>query len=83
MTHMHVVSFGEESLWMLYLLVILLPPLAVLCCGKPVQALLNLIACLTVLGWLPGMVHACLVVSSHHADQRRQRLLDAMRRHAL
>ena len=68
---------------MLYLLAILLPPLAVLFCGKPIQALLNLVACLTVLGWIPGMIHACLVVSSHHADQRNQRLIDTMRRHGL
>jgi uncharacterized membrane protein YqaE (UPF0057 family) len=66
---------------MLYLLAILLPPLAVLFCGKPVQALLNLM--LTLLGWIPGVIHACLVVSSHHADQRNQRLLDAMRRHGV
>ena len=66
---------------MLYLIAILLPPLAVLFCGKPFQALLNLV--LTLLGWIPGVIHACLVVSSHHADQRNQRLLDAMRRHAV
>jgi uncharacterized membrane protein YqaE (UPF0057 family) len=65
---------------MLYLLAILLPPLAVLFCGKPFQALLNLV--LTILGWIPGVIHACLVASSHQTDQRNQRLLDAMRRYA-
>ena len=68
---------------MLYLLAILLPPLAVLFCGKPFQALLNLIACVTLIGWIPGIIHACLVVSSHHTDQRNQRLIDTMRRAGL
>ena len=63
---------------MLYLLAILLPPVAVLLCGKPFQAILNLV--LTLLGWIPGVIHACLVVSSHHADQRNQRVIDEMRR---
>lgn len=63
---------------MLYLLAILLPPMAVPLCGKPFQAILNLV--LTLLGWIPGVVHACLVVSSHHADQRNQRVIDEMRR---
>jgi uncharacterized membrane protein YqaE (UPF0057 family) len=62
----------------LYLLAILLPPMAVLLCGKPFQAILNLV--LTLLGWIPGVIHACLVVSSHHADQRNQRVIDEMRR---
>jgi uncharacterized membrane protein YqaE (UPF0057 family) len=39
-----------------YLLAIILPPVAVLLCGKPVQALLNLV--LTLFFWIPGVVHA-------------------------
>ena len=66
---------------MLNPLAILLPPLAVLFCGKPFQAPLNLV--LTILGWIPGAIHACLVVSRHQTDQRDQRLLDAMRRYAV
>jgi uncharacterized membrane protein YqaE (UPF0057 family) len=65
---------------MLYLLATLVPPLAVLFCGKPFQALLNLIACVTLVGWIPGIIHACFVVSSHHAGQRNQRLIDAIGR---
>ena len=63
---------------MLYLLAILLPPLAVLLCGKPVQALLNCV--LTLFLWIPGAIHAMMVVSSHHADKRNQRLVDERRR---
>ena len=63
---------------MLYLLAILLPPLAVLLCGKPMQALLNCLLCLAV--WIPGVIHAMLVVSSHQADKRQDRLIREMRR---
>ena len=51
---------------------ILLPPLAVLLCGKPIQAVLNVI--LTLLLWIPGMIHAILVVHNHYADKRMSRL---------
>ena len=63
---------------MLYLTAILLPPLAVLLCGKPVQSLLNIL--LTVFFWIPGVIHAMLVVSSHHADKRQERLVRDMAR---
>ncbi|PTM58937.1 YqaE/Pmp3 family membrane protein [Desmospora activa] len=56
---------------MLYLLAVILPPVAVLFVGKPFQALLNLI--LTLIGWLPGMIHAILVVNEYKADKRAKR----------
>ena len=62
---------------MLYLLAILLPPLAVLFCGKPIQFLLNII--LTICFYLPGAVHAILVVNSHLADKRAERIEQAIR----
>jgi len=62
---------------MRYLLAILLPPVAVLMCGKPAQALLNCV--LTVCLWVPGMIHAILVVSSYQADKRNERLIEATR----
>lgn len=51
-----------------YFLSFLLPPVAVLLCGKPILALLNLI--LTLLGYIPGVVHALLVVNDHKRDLR-------------
>ncbi len=63
---------------MMYLLAIVLPPVAVLMSGKPIQALINLV--LTILGWIPGVIHAMLVVSSHHADKRTNRIVQAMDR---
>ncbi len=65
---------------MRFLLAILVPPLAVLLCGKPLQALLNLF--LTLFFWVPGAIHACLVVNSHKADQRADRLLREMKQSA-
>jgi uncharacterized membrane protein YqaE (UPF0057 family) len=60
---------------MLYFLAIVLPPVAVLLCGKPFQAILNLI--LTICFWVPGAVHACLVVHERHADKRAARIIRA------
>lgn len=62
---------------MLYLLAIILPPVAVLLCGKPLEALLNIV--LTLLFWFPGALHALFVVNSHHADQRTGRMVKAMK----
>lgn len=62
---------------MRYLIAILLPPLAVFLCGKPFQALLNII--LTLLFWIPGMVHALLVVHNHLEDKRADRIIKAMK----
>lgn len=52
----------------MYFLAVVLPPVAVLMAGKPVQALLNLL--LTILGWVPGMIHAVLVVKDKKDDKR-------------
>ena len=61
---------------MLYLVAVLLPPLAVLLCGKPFQALINVV--LTVLFYVPGLIHAIFVVHNHYADQRNARLIRAI-----
>ena len=67
---------------MLYLVAVILPPLAVLLCGKPFQALFSLIAQLTLIGWLPATLHALFVVNGHYADKRTQRLIRATERAA-
>ena len=61
---------------MRYFLAIILPPLAVLLCGKPIQFILNIF--LTLLGWIPGVIHAILVVNSHLADKRTDRIVKSM-----
>ncbi|MBT2647976.1 YqaE/Pmp3 family membrane protein [Bacillus sp. ISL-34] len=53
---------------MLYLIAIAFPPLAVLLAGKPIQALLNLV--LTLFFYVPGLIHAILVVHDKKADKR-------------
>lgn len=56
----------------MYLLAILLPPVAVLICGKPLQAFINLILCLIL--YIPGMVHAIMVVNEYKADRRAEKM---------
>ncbi len=52
---------------MRYLFAIVLPPLAVLSCGKPFQAIGNIF--LTLAGWLPGVVHALFVTDNHYVNE--------------
>jgi uncharacterized membrane protein YqaE (UPF0057 family) len=61
---------------MRYLIAIVFPPLAVLLCGKPVQAILNLV--LTLFLWVPGIVHALFVVADHKAEKRTRRIERAL-----
>jgi uncharacterized membrane protein YqaE (UPF0057 family) len=63
---------------MRYILAILLPPIAVLSCGKPFQALANVI--LTLLFWVPGVIHALLVVHDFHENRRTDRVIQAIDR---
>jgi uncharacterized membrane protein YqaE (UPF0057 family) len=65
---------------MRYLIAIILPPLAILMCGKPFQAILALILQITILGWIPAAIWAILVVNSYQADQRTNRVIKALRR---
>ncbi|MFG6117229.1 YqaE/Pmp3 family membrane protein [Halobacillus sp. MO56] len=62
---------------MLYLLAIFLPPVAVLLVGKPFQALINFF--LTLLLWIPGSIHAILVVNEHKADKRMKKQVKMMK----
>ncbi len=61
---------------MLYLLAFFLPPLAVLLCGKPIQALLNFFLCFLL--WIPGVIHALLVVHDHYDDKRTKKIIKAI-----
>jgi uncharacterized membrane protein YqaE (UPF0057 family) len=49
----------------IYVIAIVCPPFATLITGKPKQALVNLL--LTALLYLPGLVHAVLVIRQAHA----------------
>jgi len=62
---------------MRYLLALLLPPIAVLICGKPIQALINVL--LTLCFYVPGAIHALLVVHTYLADKRTEQIVDAIK----
>jgi len=52
----------------MYLIAILCPPVAVLLCGKPMQAGLCFI--LSLAFYVPGLIYACAIVGEHKADRR-------------
>jgi uncharacterized membrane protein YqaE (UPF0057 family) len=62
---------------MRWLLAIVLPPVAVLSCGKIGGAFLNLFLCLCF--FVPGVIHALCVVASHNADMRTEKLISAIK----
>jgi uncharacterized membrane protein YqaE (UPF0057 family) len=51
--------------------------LAVLLCGKSIQSILNIFSMLMF--WMPGTIHAILVVRNHLADKRAQKVVQAIR----
>ena len=53
---------------MKYLFAIVFPPLAVLLCGRPFLAILNFI--LTLAFWIPGALHAILIVAEANRNER-------------
>jgi uncharacterized membrane protein YqaE (UPF0057 family) len=54
-----------------YFFCVVLPPVAVLMTGRIGSFFLSLL--LTLLGWIPGIVHAALVVNDYHEEQRAAR----------
>jgi uncharacterized membrane protein YqaE (UPF0057 family) len=62
----------------MYLLAIVLPPVAVLFCGKPFQAFLNFF--LTLFFYVPGLIHALLVVNNSKAERRHEELVRELQR---
>lgn len=62
---------------MRYVLAILLPPLAVLRCGRSDRLIVSVV--LTLLFWLPGAIHAVWVVADTKAHKSKRRVADAIR----
>jgi uncharacterized membrane protein YqaE (UPF0057 family) len=52
----------------MYLLAVLCPPFAVLCCGKPFQAVFVNLP-LTLLFYFPGLIHACCLIGNLNKAQ--------------
>ena len=63
----------------MFLVAILLPPLAMLLKGRPFQAVLCLLLMVTLIGWPVAAVWALLVVNSADADARTRKLERAIR----
>ena len=61
---------------MLFILAIILPPLAVLLAGRPFAAILNIL--LTCFFWIPGIIHAMSVIGDHSANRRVDRQTKAL-----
>lgn len=55
-----------------YFFCVVLPPVAVLLTGRFGSFLLSLL--LTLLGYIPGIIHAVLVVNDYEAEKRLQKL---------
>ena len=55
-----------------YFFCVLFPPVAILMTGRMGSFLLSLL--LTFLGWIPGVIHAILVVSDYEAEKRLEKL---------
>ena len=60
---------------MLYILAVILPPLAVILAGRPQKFLTSLV--LTILFWVPGIVHAWVTISRANRDRHDKKLLKA------
>ncbi|MBC8054727.1 MAG: YqaE/Pmp3 family membrane protein [Sphingobacteriaceae bacterium] len=63
---------------MRYFLCILFPPIAVLTTGKMGAFILSIV--LTLCFWIPGIIHAVLVVNNYYAERRHKELLSSSRR---
>jgi hypothetical protein len=48
--------------------------------GKWVQALLSLILQLTLIGWVPAMIWAILVINNDNAERRHAEMLTTLRK---
>ena len=55
-----------------YFFCVFAPPVAILLTGRKGSFLLSLL--LTLFGWLPGIIHAILVVNDYEAEKRLQKL---------
>lgn len=68
---------------MRYCLAIVLPPLAILLCGKVFQAAFNFLLMITLIGWPLASIWALFVVNTKIGDERQARLIRVMRNHAI
>jgi uncharacterized membrane protein YqaE (UPF0057 family) len=65
---------------MRYVIALFLPWLAFFTMGKPFQGIICLILQLTLIGWLPAAIWAFVSISNYYADQRAERVIEAVER---
>lgn len=61
---------------MRYFFCIILPPIAVLSTGRIGSFFLSLF--LTLLGWIPGVIFAVLVINRYYSDRRHKEMIKAI-----
>ena len=61
----------------MFVLCIIFPPLAALIAGGLMSGILNFI--LTLLGQIPGMIHAFMVANNDKAEKRNQEQIQAIK----
>jgi uncharacterized membrane protein YqaE (UPF0057 family) len=71
-------AFSVNEMIMRYFLCFLCPPIAILTTGKMGSFILNII--LTIFFWIPGIIHAVLVVNKYYEDRRHRQLMSVVRR---
>jgi len=59
-----------------YFFCVIFPPLAVLMTGRIGSFLLSIL--LTLLGGIPGIIHAIIIVNDYHDEQRTARLAQSL-----
>jgi uncharacterized membrane protein YqaE (UPF0057 family) len=67
---------------MRYFLAVFFPPLAILACGKPIQALFSFVMMVTCFGWPLSTIWALCVVANFDADRRHRDLVAHLARPA-
>ncbi len=60
-----------------YFFCVVFPPAAVLLTGRFWSFVLSII--LTAFGWIPGVIHAILIVNDYHEESRLRQLEQSMR----
>lgn len=64
---------------MLYLMAVLLPPVALFGAKKPFQGIFSIVLMLTIIGWIPAAIWALLVVNQSKAEKRNRELIAAQK----
>lgn len=72
---------GPGILMAVQIFAIFCPPLAVLLCGKPGQALLNVM--LTLCFWIPGVIHAQWVVNNAPVEKGSRKTAGDLRQYRI